>query len=195
MFNYIFGFVKYWGKVFYLAFGKALWAGLLVFEILAYCGHLVMRYHPQWSVPMSNMLWEIPMGIILAVLVIRLLMIPFEMYQGKKAEQASPKLLRFEKCFINSLGFTSFELLIHNSGLTPCSLISGKLTWPDGSDARLSPDSTTPLPKAIFAGLTERIIMQSNQPHRADNRNNICGTITLEFDVANPITEKIQFST
>lgn len=78
--------VKYWWKILRLAFGKALWAGLLVFEILAYCGHLVMRYHPQWSNSMGGLVVDIPLGIVLVVLLVRLLTIPYEQHKEQQEE-------------------------------------------------------------------------------------------------------------
>jgi hypothetical protein len=108
-------------------------------------------------------------------------------------KRAKLRFVRFEKCLVNSFGFLDFDLLIDNSGSKDCSLIRVKLIWPNGSNANLSPDKSTPLPKVIPAGLTERVIMHGDSHKSSFEPNAIDGEVTLEFNTHKPIKKTIRF--
>jgi hypothetical protein len=106
-------------------------------------------------------------------------------------DRARPHLLKTEKCAVNTAGVSYFELLINNSGLRDCSLVSIELTWPNGDVATLGYEPSTSLPKTIPAGLTERVIGCGNC-----TQNIGWGMLTLKFNTKKkPIKEKIKFST
>ena len=122
--------------------------------------------------------------------------------------QAKPQLLDVQNCSIRVLVNTEiicFELLINNAGPKDCSITSVDLTWPDGLNADLGREPSTPLPKTIPSDTTERIAvhgvayefldtmtpkrrleLKAGQPPEAD--------ITIKFNTKKIIKGKVLFT-
>ncbi|MDD5063696.1 MAG: hypothetical protein PHQ35_02910 [Phycisphaerae bacterium] len=119
-----------------------------------------------------------------------------------------PQILDAQNCFIEVSANTEtvwFELLVNNAGAKSCSITSIDLFWPDGHKADLEYEPSTPLPKTISAGLTERIVaygfchkMHGFTPeHRIElqpDQNSVEAEAVAKFNTGQSVKKSIPFA-